>query len=336
MVEVLISIPFNDSFTQRVSNFDARLRVRTAPPELRRWLRGDHNLDAAVMERARQQAADYLSSTEVLLGRSELATEALTLAPKLRWIQMPYAGIDKVDASAYGDIVITNASGVAAVPIAEYVIGVMLLFAKQFPRMLRNQAAHLWDRRFEQRELSGETCGIIGMGAIGEEIARRAKAMDMRVLGIRRSAAGRAPAGYADLVMPPADLDYLLAESDYVVIAAPHTPDTNRLMGARELATMRRTAVLINIGRGAIVDEQALITALGDGTIAGAGLDVFEREPLPTDSPLWDLPNVVATPHFSSGSHRYDERLADLVCDNFRRYLSGEPLHNVVDLAKGY
>ena len=336
VVDVLVAIPLGEGFIERLRAVDPRLRVREAPPELRRWVRDELRDDQEALAAAERQASDLLDPAEVLIGWARLPKAALARARKLRWIQTAGAGMDRMDPDDYRHLTVTNASGVAAVAMAEYVIGAMLLFAKGFPHMLRRQQERVWDRRFQARELAGATCGIVGMGAIGGEAARRAQALDMRVLAIRRSITARTADDLADELLPPADLPYLLEQSDYVVIAAPLTPETRGLIGAAELARMKRTAVLINVGRGAIVDERALIAALRGGTIAGAALDVFEREPLPTDSPLWAMENVVVTPHFSAGSDRYAERAAEIVADNLRRYLAGQPLRNVVNIDLGY
>ena len=361
VVEVLVCVPFGEEFVERLRAVDPRLRVQMAPSELRRWVRGELRDDPQLLAAAEQQAAAYLDAAEVLVGWPRLPKAALARAQKLRWLQSVSAGVDRIDPADYRHLTLTNASGVAAVPMAEYVTGMMLMFAKGFPHMLRRQQQRAWDRRFEARELTGKTCGIVGMGAIGGESARRAAALGLRVLAIRRSVTARmpldpavpdrtlapsAPSHTSDLrpqtsdlgheLLPPSDLPYLLRESDYVVLAVPLTPETRRMIGAAELAQMKRSAILINVARGAVVDEQALIAALRAGTIAGAGLDVFEQEPLPADSPLWEMENVVVTPHFSAGSDRYTDRAADIVCDNLRRYLAGEPLRNVVAPERGY
>ncbi len=335
-VDVLVSVPFGEGFVEPMRAVDPRLRVREAPRELRRWLRGDAPNDPEFTAVIEGQVSDYLESAEVVIGWPRLPKVALERAVKLRWIQSVSAGVDRMDVDDYRHLTLTNASGVAAVPMAEYVIGQMLLFAKGFPRMFRRQQERTWDRQFEAQEIEGKCCGIVGMGAIGGETARRARALGMRVLATRRSVTSRGSDDLAHELLPPADLPYLLAESDYVVLAMPLTPETRGMIGAAELALMKPSAVLINVARGAVVDEQALITALRDGTIAGAGLDVFEREPLPADSPLWEMENVVVTPHFSAGSERYAARAAIIVCDNLRRYLAGEPLINIVDLDRGY
>lgn len=348
-VDVLLAVPLGDGFLERLRSVDARLRVREAPRELRRWLRDEIPPDTAERAAADQQAVDLLQPAEVIIGWAMLPPHARQRAPRLRWIQSLSAGVDRVDPATFHGLTLTNASGVAAVPMAEYAIGTMLMFAKGFPHMLRRQGERAWDRRFQAREIAGKTCGIVGMGAIGGETATRAHALGMRVLAIRRSATRRGPlalnaserpldpaAGDAHELLPPADLPYLLAESDYVVLATPLTPETRGLIGAGELARMKRDAVLINIGRGQVVDEGALIGALQAGSIAGAALDVFQQEPLPAESPLWGMENVIVTPHFSAGSDRYQDRLADMVRDNLRRYLADEPLRNVVDLHRGY
>lgn len=334
-VEVLVSVPFGDAFIERLRAVDPRLRVRECPPELRRWLRGDP-MDHGIRATAEGQVDEYLAPTEVLIGWGWLTREAMNRATNLRWIQTAGAGIDRIDKDAHRHLTLTNASGVAAVPIAEYVIGVIIMFAKCIPVLMRRQFARTWDRRIEGVEIEGKTCGIVGMGAIGAETARRARALGMRVIATRRSVTERTADEFAHELLPASDLPYLLAESDYLVITAPLTPETRGLIGGKELRMMKRGAVLINIGRGAVIDESALITALRDGVIAGAGLDVFEKEPLPADSPLWEMENVVITPHSSSGSERYAQRTAEIISDNLRRYLDGKPLRNIVDLDLGY
>jgi D-2-hydroxyacid dehydrogenase (NADP+) len=181
----------------------------------------------------------------------------------------------------------------------------------------------------------------VGLGAIGGYVAKLAKADGMRVLAIRRSARRRASGreeGIADVdeLLLPSDLFYLLSEADYVVVAVPLTRESRGLIGMRELQAMRPTARLINISRGAVIDEAALVRALKEGWMAGAALDVFEQEPLPSDSELWGMENVILTPHISGGTPVYMERAVELFCDNLRRYLAGEPLRNAVDIKRGY
>jgi phosphoglycerate dehydrogenase-like enzyme len=200
--------------------------------------------------------------------------------------------------------------------------------------MVRNQIGHRWGEDTEPDELVDKTLGIVGLGGIGTEVARRAKAFGMRVIATRRRP--QLPSEFADEVRGADDLHWLLGESDYVALCSALTQNTHKLVGEEELKKMKPSAYLISIGRGGLIDELALITALKTGLIAGAGLDVFAEEPLPTDSPLWDMPNVLITPHTAGSSPRSHERLMDLFCENVRRYLAGEELLNVVDKGEGY
>lgn len=258
-------------------------------------------------------------------------------APKLRWVQLSSAGADRVDADLIrGGITFTTVSGLHAVPIGEFCITYMLMLSKGWPALWRAQEAREYARQLMPRELAGQTVGIVGMGAIGTEVARLARALGCRVLGIRRSYELRGPDAIADEGLPVAQLQDLLAESDFVVIAAPLTEETRGMIGAAELRAMKSTGHLINIARGPLIDQTALIEALKDGTIAGAALDVFEREPLPAESELWALPNVILTPHITGGVSDYDSRATEIFCENLRHYLDGEPLRNLVEADRGY
>jgi phosphoglycerate dehydrogenase-like enzyme len=187
---------------------------------------------------------------------------------------------------------------------------------------------------FRLDELTDRTLGIVGLGGIGSEVAARAKAFGMRVIATRQRP--EMPAENADEVRAADELAWLLRESDFVALCAALTPATRHLIGAEQLRQMRSTAYLINIGRGSLIDESALVTAVQEGVIAGAGLDVFEEEPLPAESPLWDMPNVTITPHEAGSSPRSHERFMALFCENLRRYVAREPLLNVVDKTAGY
>jgi phosphoglycerate dehydrogenase-like enzyme len=270
--------------------------------------------------------------------------DTLTLAPNLRWLALPSAGADRVVREGLvqpGGPVVTTSSGMHAAPIGEFALSLMLMWVRHWPEMIDLQRAGAWPSRDERealagRELSGSTLGVIGLGAIGHYIARLGRAFGMRIVATRRSAAADQSDPDADTLVPPDHLGDLLAASDFVVVSVPATPETRHIIGADELRQMRRNAFLINISRGSTVDEAALITALTDGTIAGAGLDVFETEPLPGDSPLWRLPNVIISPHVAGDTDRYSRRFTDLFLDNLARYQAGEPLRNVIDLARGY
>jgi phosphoglycerate dehydrogenase-like enzyme len=270
--------------------------------------------------------------------------DALELAPGLRWIALPSAGADSALRAGLvrpGGPIVTTANGVHAVPMGEHVFGVLLMWARNWPMLLAAQHERSWPdhprwRALRGVELDGATLGIVGLGAIGRQIAHLGRAFGMRVLGVRRSAQAGQSDPDVDALFPPEQLREMLAQADYVVIAAPSTPETQHLIGAAELAAMKPTAFLVNIARGALVDEAALIRALGEGRIGGAGLDVFEREPLPLDSPLWTMANVIISPHLAGSSPSYSRRFTDLLLDNLARYRAGEPLRNVVQPERGY
>jgi len=285
---------------------------------------------APTMEGALARA---LEAEIIFAGR--WSDELWKAAPKLRWVQSGGAGVERFLTPEFiaSSVILTNAAGVYAIPIAEHVLGFMLHFARAFHGALRHQLRREWEYP-EIGELSGSTLGIIGLGGIGVEVAKRAKSFGMRVIAIRRRP--DRPSPFADEVRGADALPWLLAESDYVALCAALTAKTRHLIGEAELRLMKPTAYLINVGRGALVDEPALISALTEGRIAGAGLDVFAKEPLAAESPLWTLPNVLITPHNAGDSPRSHERLMELFCENLRRYLVGEDLLNVVDKGEGY
>jgi phosphoglycerate dehydrogenase-like enzyme len=200
---------------------------------------------------------------------------------------------------------------------------------------MRAQLKHEWSR-FAPRELSGKTVGIVGLGHIGAEVGRLAKAFGCRVIATKRSTTESHRALFADEIMPAAELHRLLGESDFVVLSMPLTPETRGMIGEAELRAMKPSAVLINIARGPVTVEAALVRALQESWIAGAALDVFDEEPLPPESPFWDMDNVIVTPHISGGTEIYNQRAVEIFAANLKRYLAGEPLENVVDPARGY
>jgi phosphoglycerate dehydrogenase-like enzyme len=213
------------------------------------------------------------------------------------------------------------------------VLALILAFSRSIHVAVRNQAAHNWNpRACRNTEIAGQTLGIIGLGSIGLETARRAKALGMNVISMERP--GRARPAEVDRLV--ADKIALCAQSDFVLVATPLTPETRHIVGEAELAAMKPTAYLINISRGRCVDEQALIRAIQEGRIAGAGLDVTEVEPLPADSPLWDLPGVIITPHVAASSPHTMGHVMDLVAENLRRLAAGQPLLNLGDKQRGY
>lgn len=260
---------------------------------------------------------------------------------RLRWIHTGAAGVASLlhDELVDSGIVLTNSAGIHAVPVAETVAGMMLHFARGLDYAVRAQQRSEWrSEDYERsdngiRELAGSTLGIVGYGGIGREVARRARALDMHVAALRRTPGHD---DLAELVTGEDALGRLLEMSDVVVLSVPATTATRGMIGRAELSRLPRGAVLINVARGSVVDEAALLDALRSGHLRGAGLDVFEREPLPPASPFWGLPNVLITPHVSSTSPRYWEREAELILTNVRRYLEGGTLINVVDPGAGY
>jgi phosphoglycerate dehydrogenase-like enzyme len=265
------------------------------------------------------------------------------LARRLRWVQSPAAGVGSLmfPELLASDVILTSARGVRAGSIAEHVIGVTLALARQLPLAIRAQAAHEWAQdRLEGedsavRPLQSLRMGIVGLGAIGSEVARLASAVGIRVSATRRRADAPAPPG-VEVVWPPDRLMDLLAQSDVVVLALPHTPDTKQLIGRPELDALPRGALLINVARGKLIDDEAVVAALRDGRLGGAALDVFAHEPLEPSSPYWDLPNVIVTPHTAGAMRDYWTPLVALLSENLRRFERGEPLLNVVDKRLGY
>lgn len=272
-----------------------------------------------------------------------LTREMLASAPRLRWIQSPAVGVSnmlfpEMIASA---VVITCARGIRARAIAEHVMGVTIALARQLHTAVRRQAAHAWAQdELESNTtailtLQGRRMAVVGLGSIGGEVARLAAAFGLRVSAVRRRAGGPLPDA-VDEVVPAERLGEVLARSDVVVLAAPHTSSTEQLIGAREIARMKPGALLVNISRGTLVDDDALVAALRSGHVGGAALDVFVHEPLDAASPYWDLPNVIVTPHTSGAMTDYWTPLVALFSENLRRFERGEPLLNVVDKVAGY
>lgn len=284
-----------------------------------------------------EEASAHLADAEILLTYGEdLTAERIAACTNLRWIHVISAGLELMPfpALAERNILVTNARGIHKGPMAEYTLGLILMFSRRFVELYQNQQKRLWDRTIRIDELAGQTLGIIGAGAIGTEIAKRAKAFGMRTLGVATSQ--RAVEGM-DEMFDRSGLDDVLQQSDYVVVIVPLTEETHNLIGAREIGLMKESAVLINIARGQVVDEAALLQALQERTIRGAGLDVFVEEPLPESHPFWGLDNVVLTPHLSSRSPKYMERAQEIFQHNLRAYGAGAgEMINVIDVQKGY
>jgi phosphoglycerate dehydrogenase-like enzyme len=280
-----------------------------------------------------------VDDVEVLL-RGVISADAfdrfLARAPNLRWVHSATAGVERVltPAGRARGLLITNARGVFSGPIAEYVLMMILAISRRLPQLLELQRERTW-QPLQGTELRDLTVGIVGLGSIGQAVAELAAAFGCRVIATRRNADGPPGAGI-DIVGGPDALLGVLGRSDFIVLAAPLTPDTEDLIDARALAAVKPGAWLINVARGRLIDERALLRALHDGPLGGAVLDTFREEPLPATSPFYDLPNVVVTPHTAWSSGRVLDRSIELFCENLVRYSSGRPLENVVDPEAGY
>ncbi len=350
---VLITFALEPELIERIGAVaPGRIEIEILGQDQRRLLRGFKYPSEREREAVAGGLSDAFQRAEIVFGfwgpelhtalvaASKHPADTLSLAdvaPRLKWIQLTSAGADRLLSSGFieGGVTVTTVSGLHATPIGEFVISSILMFAKGAPQYMRAQLRHEWSR-FAPRELFGSTVGIVGFGHIGAEVGRLAKAFGCRVIGTKRSFAGGETSSDADELLPAGELSRLLAESDYVVLSMPLTPQTRGMIGARELAMMRPNAVLVNIARGAVVVEADLVRALEEHTIAGAALDVFESEPLPATSPLWDMENVIVSPHISGGTAIYNDRAVSIFSENLRRYIAGDPLHNVVDPARGY
>jgi phosphoglycerate dehydrogenase-like enzyme len=333
-IHILSTMSFPDELLERLRSVSPRLVVR------------QHNAPSAD-----EVPSHGWGQVEVLY--TLLAIPDPSLVPGLRWVQLHSAGANHlVDTWLWGsDVIITTSSGIHATTIAEYVLMMMLAFAHRLRRMVYYQAHAEWPKRrwqkFVPQELRGATVGVIGYGSIGREVGRLARALGMRVLGVHRGG-GQAPVSYElpdlardanaepDQLYTPDQLFDALAECDYAVLAVPYTSATHHLIDQAALQAMKPSCVLINIARGPIVDELALVRALREGWIAGAALDVFEEEPLPRESPLWKMDNVIISPHVAGFTPHYDDRATALFAENLRRYVSGEPLLNRVDRKREY
>ncbi|MFP5107440.1 D-2-hydroxyacid dehydrogenase [Neobacillus sp. C211] len=281
---------------------------------------------------------EHLKDAEIIAGWHN-GIEEYCLSPhsKLKWFQSWSAGVDYLPLEEMDsrNIYLTSANGVHAYPISETIFALMLGLTRKIHTYVKNQQKKTWHHAHMGQEIHEKTIGIIGVGTIGKETAKIAKAFGMHVLGVRHS--GK-PEDYVDEMYSPDQLDQLLPKCDYVVVTLPHTKETNQMFGAEQFKQMKTSAFFMNIGRGEIVVEADLIQALREGTIAGAGLDVFETEPLSPESPLWEMENVIITPHTSGSTDHYNQRVIEnILIPNLKEYLSGDiPSINLVNFSKGY
>jgi phosphoglycerate dehydrogenase-like enzyme len=339
---VLIASPLEAELAERIRDAEPRAEV-VYEPDLLPPARypGDHRGDPEFRRDPEAEARwrELLDQAEVLFGIPDDSSAGLAEVaglPRLRWVHATSAGAGevvrtaKLPAEALERVTITTSSGVHAIPLAEFAILGVLAIAKELPRFAEDQRARSWpELRQPLRELDGQTLFLIGLGEIGRETARLGKAFGMRTVGIRRSQGP--PPEHVDEVHGPDRLAELAGRADAMVVSLPLTEETAGIIDRATIGRLPPSCIFVNVGRGGVVDEPALIEALRERRIAGAALDVFATEPLPQDSPLWDLPNVLVTPHAVALSARENERIVELFVANLRRYLDGEPLAKVVE-----
>ena len=335
-VEVLITLPFSDETVAVIRAISPRLKV--------------------IIENAQQpdEIADEIWKKVDILY-TNWVMPAPELVPNLKWIQFHWAGIDHIlDAQVLKkpNLMITTASGASASQVAEYVVGMLLALGHHHPDLFSNQKKMEWPRdrweRFSPIELRGSTVGIVGYGSIGRQVARllqpfgavvlaaKNNAMNPEDLGFSAEGMGDAQGDFVHRLYPAQALRTMFKECDFVVVCVPKTPQTKLLIGEDEIAALPPSAFLVDVSRGGVVDHNALLAALKDRKIAGAALDVFPEEPIPTDSPLWKIPNGILTPHISGITRHYEERAVEVFITNLDRFVNNQSLLNLVDIQRGY
>jgi glyoxylate/hydroxypyruvate reductase A len=340
-VKVLIAYRLAPEYVNKIQGVDPRIKVLYEPDLLGEpRYATDHSapVERTLAQEARWQ--ELLAQAEVMFGFDYTHLhDLLQLTPRLKWIQGTSTGIGQA-VKRFGwdksDIVFTTAGGVHPEPLAEFCLMAMLMFVKDAFRMAAEKERKHWER-YAGTTLRGKTLAVIGLGRNGRQVARLARCLGMRVVGTKRTIEGFEPTSLGvERLYPWTGLHPMLVQADFVVLCVPHTPETEGLIGRAELAAMKPGAVLINVARGTIWDELAVIAALQSGHLGGLASDVFATEPLPADSPLWDMPNVLICPHSASAADSENKKLTDLFCDNLRRYLAGQPLRNVLDTERMY
>lgn len=278
---------------------------------------------------------DILLKAEIIIGWSRATPEGIAKFKNLKWLFVLSAGVESLpfDILLEKGIIVSNTCGIHRKQMAEQTIGLMIMFSRCLNEFFKAQSSAKWLGLVDPDELTGKTICIIGAGSIGSEIARKAKAFDMKVIGIKRT---QLSMENFDAVVGHEMLHDALSMSDYNIMITPLTPETYQMIGEKEFSAMKKTSVFINMSRGDTVDEAALINALKTGEIAGAGLDVFHEEPLPAASPLWQMDNVIITPHMAGKSPHYMTRAMEIFCDNLLAYRRGETFPNMIDLKMKY
>ena len=345
-VRVVIAAPLPPELCDRIAAVDPRVEVVVDQELLPRMRHvADYDGDPS-WQRTPEQQERYdalLDTAEVLYGIPDVKPPALarTVAanPGLRWVMTMAAGgggqvvAANLPQEALERITFTTSAGAHGVPLSEWAIFGLICGRKELPRLQRQQRAHEWPNRFIGRPIEGSTALVCGLGGIGQQVAKRCKALGMTVIGVKR---GTDPVPNVDEVYDVADLEKIVGRADHIVLTLPGTRHTEKLFGAKLFALAKPGVTIVNVGRGTVIDEEALLEALQSGQVGFAALDVFASEPLSPDSPLWDQENVLVSPHSAGLDVMEEERICEIFCNNLRAYLDGKPLANVVNTALGY
>lgn len=310
-------------------------KIFSVDDELKKIIMDTKKKVAVTVVPASKVTEEMISKAEIIFGWPK--QDDLLRAKKLRWLHLPSAGADSyIDKNSYAnkDILLTNSSGVYGLPIAEHVFAMILSYNRNLQEYARLKKEKSWNMILNTKDFYGSTVGIIGMGDIGKEVAIRAKVWGARVLAVKRKQSEKPD--YIDEIYLTEEMDEVLKLSDYIVITLPATNKTKGIISKEKIALMKPNSFLVNIGRGELIDQEALVDALKENRIGGAGLDVMTPEPLPDDNPLWELSNVIITQHSSGLSAGNDARRVKIFADNLKRYLNNETLINIVDFSEGY
>ncbi len=339
-VKVLVAHYFGSAADAEViAAVDSCVEVVYAPyvdAGAREFMRSYRGGDVKAVEEDTGEFHRRVGEAEVIFGTG-LPENILALAPKLKWVHAYAAGVDSLAGTGLleNGVTLTSSKGINGPPIAEFCLMFMLMNEKDMVKRIEAQARREWTR-YSNGLLAGKTVGVIGLGTIGSSVAKRASACDMRVVAARRTYIPGQVAPNIDQVFPSNRLNDMLAQCDYLVVAVSLTGETRGMIGRDQFDAMKPGAFFINVSRGEVVDEEALLAALKSGRLGGAALDVFTQEPLPDDSEFWGLPNVIVTPHNTGGLNDYNDRATRFFCENLRRYLDGRPLESTIDPVKGY
>jgi phosphoglycerate dehydrogenase-like enzyme len=317
-----------ENILRRISEVSPKIKVIDGSSQMPAEFQGDKS--------GKKKLDAILAEIDVLFGFIP-PENIISRAPRLKWMQVVSAGVDRHQGTEIwkSNVILTGVSGIHATPIGEFVMGFILMLAKGMPQAFQQKQKREW-QRYMPHTIRNKTLGIVGLGHIGAEVARLAKTFGMKVIATRRSVKKPGKAKNVDLLLPSSQMKEMLAQSDYVAVCLPLTPETRHIISDAEFKAMKPTSYIINIGRGGLIDQGALIRALDAKKIAGAALDVVTPEPLPKDSRLWNFENVILSPHIAGGMEDYMERATDIFCENLKRYLEGRKLINIINKKKGY